>query len=119
MICSLWGRLASEFVVAKKDPATLQTFVNTILGRLIDELRETWESVKTINFELAETESNPFLLQIVAPNEPIVLLEKEKSFDDDWFKELAEKRDMEAILTDLTEFLTEARWYKTPEREEI
>ncbi|MEM7164958.1 MAG: flagellar motor switch protein FliM [Planctomycetota bacterium] len=48
--------------------------VNTILGRVIHELRETWESVKTINFELAETESNPFLLQIVAPNEPIVLL---------------------------------------------
>lgn len=48
--------------------------VNTILGRLIHELRDTWESVKTINFDIAETESNPFLLQIVAPNEPIVLL---------------------------------------------
>ncbi|WP_065383231.1 phage terminase large subunit family protein [Hyphomonas sp. ND6WE1B] len=27
-----WGRLAAEFVVAKRDPATLQTFVNTILA---------------------------------------------------------------------------------------
>jgi len=48
--------------------------VNTILSRVIDQLKETWESVKDIDFQLYETESNPFLLQIVAPNEPIVLL---------------------------------------------
>ena len=30
--------------------------------------------MKEIEFELFETESNPFLLQIVAPNEPVVLL---------------------------------------------
>ena len=28
-----WGKLAAEFVTAKADPATLQTFVNTILGQ--------------------------------------------------------------------------------------
>ena len=50
------------------------SLVNTILARLIVQLKETWESVKEINFELYETESNPFLLQIVAPNEPVVLL---------------------------------------------
>ncbi|WP_368484133.1 terminase gpA endonuclease subunit [Phaeobacter sp. HF9A] len=27
-----WGKLAAEFVAAKNDPSTLQTFVNTILG---------------------------------------------------------------------------------------
>ncbi len=48
--------------------------VNTILSRVMDQLKETWESVKEIDFQLYETESNPFLLQIVAPNEPIVLL---------------------------------------------
>lgn len=48
--------------------------VNTILERFMQQLRETWESVKEIDFQLYETESNPFLLQIVAPNEPIVLL---------------------------------------------
>lgn len=50
------------------------SLVNTILERFILQLRETWESVKEIDFQLYETESNPFLLQIVAPNEPIVLL---------------------------------------------
>jgi phage terminase large subunit GpA-like protein len=28
-----WGKLAAEFIAAKADPATLQTFVNTILGQ--------------------------------------------------------------------------------------
>jgi phage terminase large subunit GpA-like protein len=28
-----WGKLAAEFVAAKDDPTTLQTFVNTILGQ--------------------------------------------------------------------------------------
>lgn len=28
-----WGKLAAEFVTAKDDPTTLQTFVNTILGQ--------------------------------------------------------------------------------------
>lgn len=28
-----WGKLAAEFIAAKDDPATLQTFINTILGQ--------------------------------------------------------------------------------------
>ncbi len=48
--------------------------VNSILQRIIDQLNETWENIRRINFEIVETESNPFLMQIVAPNEPIVLL---------------------------------------------
>lgn len=56
--------------------------VNTILSRVISQLRETWDSVKSIDFDLYETESNPFLLQIVAPNEPIVLLSFEALMGD-------------------------------------
>jgi transcription elongation GreA/GreB family factor len=41
-------------------------------------------------------------------NEPIVLLGKEKAFDDEWFDELGEKRDMEVILADLNEFVLDA-----------
>jgi flagellar motor switch protein FliM len=48
--------------------------VNTILGRILDQLDDTWENIRKINFKTIETESNPFLMQIVAPNEPIVLL---------------------------------------------
>ncbi len=56
--------------------------LNTILGRIIEELRETWENVKEIDFRIYETESNPFLLQIVPPNEPIVLLSFETMMGD-------------------------------------
>jgi flagellar motor switch protein FliM len=48
--------------------------VNSILQRILDQLNETWENIRRINFKTIETESNPFLMQIVAPNEPIVLL---------------------------------------------
>jgi len=48
--------------------------VNSILARVIEQLTLTWENIKPIRFEITETESNPFLMQIVAPNEPIVLL---------------------------------------------
>jgi flagellar motor switch protein FliM len=48
--------------------------VNSILGRILDQLTLTWENFKPIRFEIIESESNPFLMQIVAPNEPIVLL---------------------------------------------
>ncbi|MDP3493002.1 MAG: phage terminase large subunit family protein [Hyphomonadaceae bacterium] len=36
-----WGKLAAEFIAAKKSPDTLQTFVNTILGEGWREASET------------------------------------------------------------------------------
>jgi len=50
------------------------SLVTSILNRILEQLNETWESVGDIKFEVVEAESNPFLMQIVAPNEPIVLL---------------------------------------------
>lgn len=48
--------------------------VNSLMSRILDQLNQTWENIHQIRFEIIETESNPFLMQIVAPNEPIVLL---------------------------------------------
>ncbi|MBI4574941.1 MAG: flagellar motor switch protein FliM [Planctomycetes bacterium] len=48
--------------------------ISTILGRALDQLRDAWANVLDINFKLLETESNPLLMQIVAPNEPVVLI---------------------------------------------
>lgn len=50
------------------------SLVNSILNRILEQLNETWENLDAIKFEVVESESNPFLMQIVAPNEPIVLL---------------------------------------------
>ncbi|WP_420345006.1 phage terminase large subunit family protein [Paenirhodobacter sp.] len=52
-----WGKLAAEFVAAKDDPTTLQTFVNTILGQGWrsegDELDETGMAARAEAFGLA------------------------------------------------------------------
>lgn len=61
-----WGKLAVEFLAAKDDPATLQTFVNTILG-------EGWRSEGE---ELIEADliarAEPWGLHLV-PEEALVL----------------------------------------------
>ncbi|WP_290689980.1 MULTISPECIES: phage terminase large subunit family protein [unclassified Haematobacter] len=61
-----WGKLAAEFLAAKSDPVTLQTFVNTILG-------QGWRSDGD---ELAESElmarAEPFSLDAV-PAEVLAL----------------------------------------------
>lgn len=61
-----WGKLAAEFVGAKDDPTTLQTFVNTILG-------QGWRSAGD---ELAEDElaarAEPFGLGLI-PAEVLAL----------------------------------------------
>jgi flagellar motor switch protein FliM len=48
--------------------------VNSILARITGQLTLTWDNIRAVRFEIQESESNPFLMQIVAPNEPIVLL---------------------------------------------
>ncbi len=57
-------------------PFTLieEGLVNSILWRILDQLKASWEPIKAINFKIIETESNPSLMQIVAPNEPVILL---------------------------------------------
>ena len=48
--------------------------VDTILARILRELRGAWESIHEIDFRLSASESNPFLLRVVPPHEPTVLL---------------------------------------------
>ncbi len=48
--------------------------MSTILARATEQLSSTWAEIKKINFKVVATESNPQLMQIVAPNEPVVLI---------------------------------------------
>ncbi len=48
--------------------------IQTILTRAMSALTEAWESVKQINFSFGEMESNPQIVQIVPPNEVVVVL---------------------------------------------
>lgn len=48
--------------------------IQNILSKAIQQLKTIWKNVKEIDFKIIATESNPHLMQIVPPNEPIVLL---------------------------------------------
>ncbi len=51
------------------------SIVGGILERALEQLSEIWDPIKTgITFKVASNESNPQLMQIVAPNEPVVLI---------------------------------------------
>jgi len=45
--------------------------------RILGHLRETWAPIKMLDFQIVQTESNPQLLPIVAPNEVVVLISLE------------------------------------------
>ena len=45
-----------------------------ITDRILAHLRETWNPIKKLDFAISQTESNPQLLPIVAPNEVVVLI---------------------------------------------
>lgn len=54
-----WGKLAAEFIVAKKSPDTLQAFVNTVLG-------EGWkETSEALDESALMSRAEPFGLQAI------------------------------------------------------
>lgn len=63
-----WGKLASEYVSAKDDPSTLQTFVNTILGQgwrsAGDELAEDELAARAEPFGLAQIPAEALVLTV-------------------------------------------------------
>jgi flagellar motor switch protein FliM len=48
--------------------------VNTLLDRALEQLKACWTNIKVIDFKVTQTESNPLLMQVIAPNEPVVLI---------------------------------------------
>lgn len=51
-----------------------QRLVLRITKLFLQELKHAWENVMDLDFEVIQTESNPQLIQIVPPNEVVVLL---------------------------------------------
>jgi flagellar motor switch protein FliM len=48
--------------------------VSRITGLFLDELRHAWENVIELKFQVVQVESNPQLVQIVPPNEVVVVI---------------------------------------------
>lgn len=51
-----------------------QRLISNVLGRGLDSLSEAWSSVKELEFKIVAHESNPQLVQIVPPNEVVMVI---------------------------------------------
>ncbi len=70
----LGGSNADLFIPQRPMTAIELRLVKKILDRGTTALAEAWASITPLTVELAETESNPQLVQIVPPNEVVVVV---------------------------------------------
>lgn len=75
IIDRLLGGSNSELCVPQR-PLTMieQRLVGCITERALTSLTEAWTELVEVKFKITEVESNPHLVQIVAPNEVVVVL---------------------------------------------
>ncbi len=70
----LGGSNAELFIPQRALTLIEWRLVERITNRAVSTLTEVWSSLVEVQFELTETESNPHLVQIVAPNEVVVVI---------------------------------------------
>lgn len=71
----LLGGTNSDIFIPQRPLTTIeQRLVNRIIERALISLTEAWSELIEVNFELFGSESNPHLVQIVAPNEVVVVI---------------------------------------------
>jgi flagellar motor switch protein FliM len=75
IIDRLLGGSNTELFIPQR-PLTMieQRLVGRITGRALTALTETWSELVKVEFKITEVESNPHLVQIVAPNEIVVVI---------------------------------------------
>ena len=70
----LGGSNADLFIPQRPLTAIELRLVQKILDRAMSSLRDAWNNVLPLQFRLEQTESNPQLVQIVPPNEVVVVV---------------------------------------------
>jgi flagellar motor switch protein FliM len=75
IIDRLLGGNSTETIIPQRPLTNIeQRLVGRITERALAGLTEAWSQVVEVEFKVAETESNPQLVQIVAPNEVVVVI---------------------------------------------
>ena len=75
IIDRLLGGSNQDLFIPQRAMTLIETrLIQRILNRGMAALAEAWESVKHIEFALGEMESNPQIVQIVPPNEVVVVI---------------------------------------------
>ncbi|MCC5831066.1 MAG: flagellar motor switch protein FliM [Phycisphaeraceae bacterium] len=70
----LGGSSADLFIPQRPLTVIEQRLVNKILDRAVGSLSESWAGIMQLDFKLEDSESNPQLVQIVPPNEVVVVV---------------------------------------------
>jgi len=70
----LGGASGDIFIPQRPLTSIEQRLVGRIIDRAIRMLSDAWSSLGVTEFALTETESNPHLVQVVAPNETVVVI---------------------------------------------
>ncbi|MFM9958837.1 MAG: flagellar motor switch protein FliM [Phycisphaerales bacterium] len=75
IIDRLLGGTNSELFIPQRPLTAIETRLMTkVIDKAIEALCEAWSSVKDLEFKLTDSESNPQLVLIVAPNEVVVVV---------------------------------------------
>ena len=78
IIDRLLGGSNQDLFIPQRAMTQIETrLVQRILERGMVALSEAWENIKGIQFRLGDMESNPHIVQIVPPNEVVVVIEFE------------------------------------------
>ncbi|MCP4338548.1 MAG: flagellar motor switch protein FliM [Desulfobulbaceae bacterium] len=70
----LGGSNAELYIPQRPLTQIEQRLANRIIDRALDSLAEAWSNISDVGFEVVQSESNPQLVQIVAPNEVVVVI---------------------------------------------
>jgi flagellar motor switch protein FliM len=70
----LGGNNDELFIPQRAQTAIEMRLIGQVINRALDMLSEAWSDVAEVKFSLAETESNPQLVQIVPPNEVVIVV---------------------------------------------
>ncbi len=75
IIDRLLGGSSSELYIPQRPLTNIELrLMKRIIDRALEAMSEAWASLLPVRFELAETESNPHMVQIVAPTEIVVMI---------------------------------------------
>lgn len=70
----LGGTNSELFIPQRPLTAIEQRLINKVTHRALEALKEAWEGVRELDLQLSDSESNPHLVQIVPPNEVVVVI---------------------------------------------
>ena len=70
----LGGNNEELFIPQRPQTAIEMRLIGQVIKRALDMLSEAWADVSELKFAHAETESNPQLVQIVPPNEVVIVI---------------------------------------------